>query len=122
MAECTSAAATSPRIRSPRDSWRTGVSSSPASPSSVDQLVGPPAEPRTGQPVNRGEDPEGVAQRQVPPQLAALTEDHSEVAGQPRGGCGTGSSPQVRTCPAVGTRMPVSILIVVDLPAPFAPM
>ena len=35
---------------------------------------------------------------------------------------GTGRSPQVRTLPAVGTRIPVSILIVVDFPAPFAPM
>ena len=33
-----------------------------------------------------------------------------------------GSIPQVRTRPDVGLRMPVSILIVVDLPAPFAPM
>jgi hypothetical protein len=36
--------------------------------------------------------------------------------------CLTGSSPQVRTRPALGVRMPVIILIVVDLPAPFAPM
>ncbi len=36
--------------------------------------------------------------------------------------CGTGSSPQVRTVPEVGTRMPVIILMVVDLPAPLAPM
>ncbi len=34
----------------------------------------------------------------------------------------TGRSPQVRTVPEVGTRMPVSILMVVDLPAPLAPM
>ena len=34
----------------------------------------------------------------------------------------SGRSPQVDTSPAVGTRMPVSILIVVDLPAPLAPM
>ena len=36
--------------------------------------------------------------------------------------CRTGSSPQTRTRPEVGTRIPVSILMVVDLPAPFAPM
>src|SRR5439155_15382285 len=29
--------------------------------------------------------------------------------------------PSTSTCPALGTRMPVSILIVVDLPAPFGP-
>ena len=34
----------------------------------------------------------------------------------------SGSSPQVRTRPEVGTRIPQSILIVVDLPAPLAPM
>ena len=34
----------------------------------------------------------------------------------------TGSRPQVRTEPEVGTRMPVSILMVVDFPAPLAPM
>ena len=34
----------------------------------------------------------------------------------------TGRSLQVRTSPEVGTRMPQSILIVVDFPAPLAPM
>ena len=33
----------------------------------------------------------------------------------------TGSSPHTRARPAVGTSTPVSILIVVDLPAPFGP-
>ena len=33
-----------------------------------------------------------------------------------------GSSPATRSWPEVGTRMPVSILIVVDFPAPFGPM
>ena len=33
-----------------------------------------------------------------------------------------GRAPATRTCPPVGTRMPVSILIVVDFPAPFGPM
>ena len=75
-----------------------------------------------GQPVDRGQHAERLAQRQVPPQLAALAEDHADPPGQRRAGCRTGSSPQVRTVPDVGTRMPVSILIVVDLPAPLAPM
>ncbi len=33
-----------------------------------------------------------------------------------------GSSPATRSVPEVGIRIPVSILIVVDLPAPFGPM
>ena len=35
---------------------------------------------------------------------------------------GTGRSPQVRTLPEVGVRMPETILMVVDFPEPFAPM
>ena len=36
--------------------------------------------------------------------------------------CFQGTSPATRTSPDVGTRIPVSILMVVDLPAPFGPM
>jgi hypothetical protein len=36
--------------------------------------------------------------------------------------CRLGSRPATRSRPAVGTRMPVSILIVVDFPAPLGPM
>ncbi|HKZ84312.1 MAG TPA: hypothetical protein VJ793_11720 [Anaerolineae bacterium] len=35
--------------------------------------------------------------------------------------CFHGTRPSTITSPCVGTRMPVSILIVVDLPAPFGP-
>ena len=73
------------------------------------------------EPVDGGQDPERVPQRQIPPELAALAEHHPDLAGQ-HPTCGTGSRPQVRTCPEVGTRMPVIILMVVDLPAPLAPM
>jgi hypothetical protein len=35
--------------------------------------------------------------------------------------CRCGMRPRTRTSPAEGTRMPVSIFTVVDLPAPFGP-
>jgi hypothetical protein len=35
--------------------------------------------------------------------------------------CRDGSRPTTRSHPADGTRMPINILIVVDLPAPFGP-
>ena len=64
---------------------------------------------------------EALPQRQVPPQLAALPEHHADPPGQL-------AAPAHRVQPAdlaarrrSGTRMPVSILIVVDLPAPFGP-
>ena len=72
-------------------------------------------------PVDLLEQVEGVAQRQVPPQRGALAEDHADPAGQ-LVRLRLGSTPATRIEPEVGTRMPVSILIVVDLPAPFGPM
>ena len=77
---------------------------------------------RRRQPVDGAEQPERVAQRQVPPQLAALAEDHADPAGQRRALRGPARGRTTRTVPEVGTRMPVSILMVVDLPAPLAPM
>ena len=57
----------------------------------------------------------------VPPKLRALPKDHADGLHVCRR-CRQGTKPLMRISPPLGTRMPVSILMVVDLPAPFGPM
>ena len=120
--ECSSAAAISARIRWPSESCRTGVSSvSPISSCSTSSAVRATSLPRI-ELVDRGQDREGLAQRQVPPQLRALAEDHADA---PREVAALRRPAPARTCGPTRTSAPgcpQSILIVVDLPAPFAPM
>jgi hypothetical protein len=62
----------SPRMRWPRESWRTGVSrKGPRSSSSVNAATFGPV-PVGGDLVDVAEEVERVAQREVPPQLRAL--------------------------------------------------
>ena len=63
---------------------------------------------------------ERVLERQVPPELDALAEHRADLAREPTRRR-DGSKPATSTPPDDGTRIPVSILIVVDLPAPFGP-
>ena len=77
--------------------------------------------PRHRDAVHLLQDGERVLQRQVPPQRGALAEHHADPLGQ--------LEPMPRRIDAGhpdraadGTRIPVSILIVVDFPAPFGPM
>ena len=79
----TSAAATSPRIRSPSDSWRTGVSSERVQPEPLDQLRRAAPAASAGIRWMAARIAERVAQREVPPQLAALPEHDADLAGQP---------------------------------------
>ena len=72
-------------------------------------------------PVDPAQQVERVAQRQVPPELVRWpkTTPMRRVSSTR---LRDGSIPATEMRPAVGTSTPVSILIVVDLPAPFGPM
>ena len=87
-----------------------------------DALVEPRLPGRGGQPVDRGQQPERLAQRQVPPQLAALAEHRPDPARERGALADRLQAADLHRAADVGTRMPVSILMVVDLPAPLAPM
>ena len=88
----------------------------------LDELGQVGAVPGRVGPVDLLEQVEGVAQRQVPPERGALAEDHADPAGQRDPVAAAARRPPTRIVPPVGTRMPVSILMVVDFPAPFGPM
>ena len=110
-------------MRWPSESWRTGVSRNVVQVEQLDGSASRLARYALGRhPVDVAQQLERVAQRQVPPELRALAEHHADAPRQldalPRPARGR----PPRSGPPVGTRMPVSILIVVDLPAPFGPM
>ena len=97
---CTSAAATSPRIRSPSDSWRTGVSSSWSAmprPSTSSAVRSPAAAGRAG-----GWRPGSGTSRAAagPTRAGCAGRTPPRSRGPARRRCGTGSRPQVRTVPA----------------------
>ena len=66
------------------------------------------------QPVDRGQHPQRLPGAELEPELRALTEEGAGALGRPRRRHGT--SPSTLAVPAVGCRMPVSILIEVDFP------
>ena len=65
---------------------------------------------------------EGLDGGQVPPQVGALLLRPRRCDGRALSTAWWGTRPSIIPCPLVGTRMPVSILMVVDLPAPLGPM
>ena len=119
--ECSRAAATSPRMRCPSDSVRTGRarnderSSSSASTSNRRSQTARGIRcmaARIGKDSSNGRSHHSAERcPNTTPILRASTLRS-----------GTGRSPQVRTLPEVGVRMPETILMVVDFPEPFAPM
>ena len=111
--------AISPRIRCPSESCRTGVARNPdrSSRSTSSSRRGCQRPSRCTAARIRSDSASGRSHHSCErcPKTTPIRRDSSAR-------CSTGRSPHVVTRPAVGVRMPVSILIVVDLPAPFAPM
>ncbi len=118
---CSSAAAMSPRIRCPSDSWRTGTSSS---------------SPRSRRSTHRSRFSSNRALgtryiRRISPYESFSGRSHHSVVRCPkttpircarRTRSRAGSMPATLSRPPLGVRIPVSILIVVDFPAPLGPM
>ena len=90
----------SPRMRWPRESWRTGTSSSgPRSRASAKRSRFA-AWRSAWHAVHVAQQVEAVAQREVPPQLRPLPEHHADAAGPARCADRLGSRPSTRTRPA----------------------
>ena len=77
---CRSAAVSSPRIRWPSESWRTGVAMNGCETERLGEAVEVLAMPPLGDAVDVAQELEGVGQRQVPPELRALAEDDPDAA------------------------------------------
>ena len=71
--------------------------------------------------VNPPQQLERFNHRDIPPELRPLAENHADRATYCRR-WRYGINPFTIASPEVGTRMPVSILMLVDFPAPFGPI
>ena len=118
---CSSEIVSSPRMRCPSESWRTGMSRN-SSRSSRSRQSGQPGRVVLGRhPPDVSGQFERLAQGQVLPELGALPEDDADAPPPAGGARPPAHRPQTRTSPLVGISTPVNIFSVVDLPAPFGP-
>lgn len=109
---CNRTTARSAPTRYPSDRWRMRLSQTPTGPVvSRTRPVGGPSPARIFRRYRAGS--RTIAARQVPPQLAALTKDHTDV---PRMGIAIRPrvQPAIRTSPEVAEKMPVSTVMSVD--------
>ncbi len=90
------------------ESWRTGVCMNSSRPSIRGKALEVALVGRTLDPVHFGDQLEGLDQRQIPPELAALAEDDPDVERILLTSASRGSGPRPLYVPDVGTRIPVA--------------